>query len=85
MAKCASNASGAMLLPSLIQVTESISGSVVPLAMFFTNLTILAIYGDSEKSGNSCEYGDLHEYGDAGESCDSIKSCFFLVILVIFD
>ena len=35
------------------------------------------IYGDSEKSGNSCEYGDLHEYGDAGESCDSIKSCFF--------
>ena len=26
--------SGAMLLPSLIQVTESISGSVVPLAMF---------------------------------------------------
>ena len=42
--------------------------------IFFTNLTILAIYGDSEKSGNSCEYGDLHEYGDAGESCDSIKS-----------
>ena len=40
-------------------------------------MTILAIYGDSEKSGNSCEYGDLHEYGDAGESCDSIKSCFF--------
>ena len=55
------------------------------LEFFFTNLTILAIYGDSEKSGNSCEYGDLHEYGDAGESCDSIKSCFFLVILVIFD
>ena len=47
------------------------------LEFFFTNLTILAIYGDSEKSGNSCEYGDLHEYGDAGESCDSIKSCFF--------
>ena len=47
-------------------------------------MTILAIYGDSEKFGNSCEYGDLHEYGDAGESCDSIKSCFFLVILVIF-
>ena len=34
MAKFATNASGAMLLPSLIQVTESISGSVVPLAMF---------------------------------------------------
>ena len=27
-------ASGAMLLPSLVQVSESISGSVVPLAMF---------------------------------------------------
>ena len=47
------------------------------LEFFFTNLTILAIYGDSEKSGNYCEYGDLNEYGDAGESCDSIKSCFF--------
>ena len=34
MAKFAINASGAMLLPSLVQVTESISGSVVPLAMF---------------------------------------------------
>ena len=34
MAKFVTNASGAMLLPSLIQVTESISGSVVPLAMF---------------------------------------------------
>ena len=43
------------------------------------------MYGNSEKSGHSCEYGDLHEYGDAGESCDSIKSSFFLVILVIFD
>ena len=35
MAKFAINASGAMLLPSLLQVSESISGSVVPLAMFF--------------------------------------------------
>ena len=35
MAKFATNASGAMLLLHLIQVTESISGSVVPLAMFF--------------------------------------------------
>ena len=34
MAKIATNASGAMLLPNLVQVTESISGSVVPLAMF---------------------------------------------------
>ena len=34
VAKFASNASGVMLLPNLIQVTESISESVVPLAMF---------------------------------------------------
>ena len=34
MAKFGTNASGAMLLPSLVQVSESISGSVVPLAMF---------------------------------------------------
>ena len=34
MAKFATNASGAMMLLNLIQVTESISGSVVPLAMF---------------------------------------------------
>ena len=34
MAKFAINASSAMLLPSLVQVSESISGSVVPLAMF---------------------------------------------------
>ena len=38
MAKLAINASGIMLLPSLVQVSESISGTVVPLAMFtFTN------------------------------------------------
>ena len=34
VAKFAINASSAMLLPSSIKVTESISGSVVPLAMF---------------------------------------------------
>ena len=34
VAKFATIVSGAMLMPSLIQVTESISGSVVPLAMF---------------------------------------------------
>ena len=34
-AKFATNASDAMLLQNLVQVTESISGSVVPLAMFF--------------------------------------------------
>ena len=38
MAKYATNISGAILLPSSIQVTESISGSVVPLAMFFHGL-----------------------------------------------
>ena len=38
MAKFAINASGAMLLPSLVQVSESISGSVVPLAMFYIEL-----------------------------------------------
>ena len=32
------NVSGDILLPSSIQVTESISGSVVPLAMFFHGL-----------------------------------------------
>ena len=35
MAKYATNVSGAILLPSSIQATESIFGSVVPLAMFF--------------------------------------------------
>ena len=35
MAKFATNASGAMLLLYLIQVTGSISGSVVALAMFY--------------------------------------------------
>ena len=34
VAKFATNASGVMLLLNLIQVKESISGSVVPLAMF---------------------------------------------------
>ena len=50
---------------------------ILIISILFTNLTIWATYGDSEKSGNSFEYGDLHEYGHAGESCDSIKSCFF--------
>ena len=40
MAKYATNASGAMLLLNLIQVTESISGSVVPLAMFKVTIAI---------------------------------------------
>ena len=43
MAKFATNLSGAILLPSSIQVTESISGSVVPLAMFFSSLLCLFV------------------------------------------
>ena len=43
MAKIATNVSGAMLLPNLVQVTESISGSVVPLAMFYFAPVILAL------------------------------------------
>ena len=39
--KYATNVIGAMLLLKLIQVTESISGSVVPLAMFVLNLAWL--------------------------------------------
>ena len=40
MGKFATNASGALLLLNLIQVTESISGSVVPLAMFQVDVSI---------------------------------------------
>ena len=36
MAKYATDASGAMWWPNLIQVTESVSGSDVPLAMFLS-------------------------------------------------
>ena len=41
MAKFATNANGAILLPSSIQVTESISGSVVPLAMFICIVIVI--------------------------------------------
>ena len=44
VAKFAINASGAMLLPSLVQVSESISGSVVPLAMFVKNLLFISTF-----------------------------------------
>ena len=40
MGKFTTNACGAMLLPNSIQVTESISGSVVPLAMFFKKVLL---------------------------------------------
>ena len=44
MAKFATNTSGAMLLPNSIQVMESISGSVVPLAMFSKLVTIERVW-----------------------------------------
>ena len=44
MAEYATNVSGAILLPSSIQVTESISGSVVPLAMFFCEPLFLSLH-----------------------------------------
>ena len=44
MAKYATNVSGAILLPSSIQVMESISGSVVPLAMFTTEVLLPNFY-----------------------------------------
>ena len=43
VAKFATNARGAMLLLNLIQVTESISGSDVPLAMIFNSLLITGL------------------------------------------
>ena len=42
----ATNASSVILLLNLIQVTESISGSVVPLAMFFGNIVSIVLYED---------------------------------------
>ena len=50
MAKFATNVSGAILLPGSIQVTESISGSVVPLAMFKINAGRRIIIVDCEGS-----------------------------------
>ena len=49
MAKFATNLSGAILLPSSIQVSESISGSVVPLAMFSEFLQTLAHFENFDK------------------------------------
>ena len=60
VAKYATNASGAMLLLNLIQVTESISGSVVPLAMFSSC--------SGSKTMIFCRIFDVHglKVGDAG-------------------
>ena len=52
MAKIATNGSGVMLSLHLIQVTESISGSVVPLAMF-----PLKSYFEEEKKHESLWLG----------------------------
>ena len=38
------NASGAIWWPNLVQVTESIPGSIVPLAMFLDNLPTFQIH-----------------------------------------
>ena len=47
MAKIATDAISAMLLSNLVQVTESISGSVVPLAMFLMK--------EDTVSSNACQ------------------------------
>ena len=58
MGKFATNASGAMLLLNSIQITESISGSVVPLAMFIPNFTTkdALTVGDDRKSASWQKY-----------------------------
>ena len=58
VAKFATNASGAMLLLNLIQVTESISGSVVPLAMFIWRTSVQC----SEISNNMQNHPNLTSY-----------------------
>ena len=63
MAKLAANASGAMLLSNLIQVTESISGSVVPMAMFFfAGLGLL-------RANWACSIRDLRDISCARRTC----------------
>ena len=54
VAKFATNVSGAMLSPSLIKVTESISGSVVPLAMFFWHLPLETCLQKHQYCVNGC-------------------------------
>ena len=58
----ATNASGAMLLPSLIQVTDSISGSVVPLAMF----KVIHAENVFQKNGN---HKEINFWYDAQAVC----------------
>ena len=60
------NASGAMWLPNLVQVTESSSGSVVPLAMFSENIRktetsfFQAIFFNDDKEESSCRAGNVY-------------------------
>ena len=71
MAKFATNLSGAILLPSSIQVTESISGSVVPLAMFCEKVKALSHehnYHHPEEMALP-EGDDLHDPGRFDQKC----------------
>ena len=78
MAKFAINASGAMLLPSLVQVSESISGSVVPLAMFYK--FVLRNYFFRH-------YNDVQKllYTICVNSIEAIHNMYIYVLTHIFD
>ena len=49
-------ASGAILLPNLVQVTESISGSVVPLAMFSQGVFFDSCYAVERNRDDDCDF-----------------------------
>ena len=74
LAKFAINEGGAMLLLSLVQVSESISGSVVPLAMFSRDLVVLLFL-------DTFEYRKCLE---TGEMTKSLENNNFSGDLVIF-
>ena len=70
MAKYATNVSGAILLPSSIQVTESISGSVVPQAMF--NFPISPKYEEwvASPANNKPPTGSAKQAGEPGRELE---------------
>ena len=68
VAKFATYASGAMLLLNLIQVSESISGSVVPLAMFPWCSGSFVVFGRLFLLGFQCA---IHRSGSCGVSVAS--------------
>ena len=70
VAKIATDAISAMLLSNLVQVTESISGSVVPLAMFIAKRTDI--------SYSLCHFLTQKLYSRIW----SLKLCFFSIALV---